>query len=693
MSTNSDGMFNCQIGKEDTDSLLGDLKAGTPLINYGINDVLNPGLGTPKLIDDHFDNGISTLQTDSITDNSDADPLIGSSNHHHSDSLGHSSHDLQPSNAANNTLVQPISDLPNYIDALLPANRPRWNSGSPFGTPVTITFSFMESRPSYAPANWTNFNTFTAEQREFTRQALQLYADVANINFVEVSDAGGGGTMRFGYATNPGAAGWAYYPSSAPSGGDVWMSNSASNLTPGTWYFGTLLHEIGHALGLKHPHDGSVNLPTSQDSYKYSNLSYSQHPDMPGVRPQTPQLFDVAAIQYLYGANTSTRTGDNIYSWVTNESFLQTIWDGGGTDTISAANQTRNAFINLNAGNFSSIGARGSADAKDNVAIAYGVTIENATGGSGNDTIYGNGVANFLRGGDGNDYLWGADGNDTLYGENGNDTLSGGDGNDYLWSDSGDDYLSGDSGDDSMYGGAGNDALYGGAGDDYLDGGTGNDSMYGGAGNDRYIVDSVGDVVIEYTDQGIDTIYSSVTYTLGDYIENLIFTGTSTTAATGNSLDNEITGNSGINVLSGGAGNDTLRGEGGNDNLDGGEGNDLLIGGSGYDILTGGLNADTFAFSSTGDEFDIISDFTIEQGDLFQVSASGFGGQLIAGLLAESQFWLGSAATTADHRFIYDSSTGGLFFDMDGVGESAQVQFASLTTGLTLTNSSILVAA
>jgi serralysin len=396
---------------------------------------------------------------------------------------------------------------------------------------------------------------------------------------------------------------------------------------------------------------------------------------MPGVRPRTPQLFDVAAIQYLYGANTSTRTGDNIYSWVTNESFLQTIWDGGGTDTISAANQTRNAFINLNAGSFSSIGARGSADAKDNVAIAYGVTIENATGGSGNDTIYGNGVANFLRGGDGNDYIWGADGNDTLYGENGNDTLSGGDGNDYLWSGNGNDYLSGDSGDDSMYGG------------------TGNDSMYGGAGNDLYIVDSVGDVVIEYTDQGIDTVYSSVSYTLGDYIENLIFTGSSTTTATGNSLDNEITGNSGINVLSGGAGNDTLRGEGDNDNLDGGEGNDLLIGGSGYDMLTGGLGADTFAFNSTGEEFDIITDFTIEQGDSIQVSASGFGGELIAGLLAESQFWLGSAATTTDHRFIYDSSTGGLFFDIDGAGESAQVQLASLSTGLTLTNSSILVAA
>ena len=146
-------------------------------------------------------------------------------------------------------------------------------------------------------------------------------------------------------------------------------------------------------------------------------------------------------------------------------------------------------------------------------------------------------------------------------------------------------------------------------------------------------------------------------------------------------------------MLSGGAGNDTLRGEGGNDNLDGGEGNDLLIGGSGYDILTGGLGADTFAFNSTGEEFDIITDFTIEQGDLIQVSASGFGGELIAGLLAESQFWLGSVATTADHRFIYDSSTGGLFFDMDGVGESTQVQFASLSTALTLTNSSILVAA
>jgi serralysin len=320
------------------------------------------------------------------------------------------------------TSVNPSGNIP--IDALL---------GDSKWTGSTITYSFMTEAPSYfSQYDWDDFNPFTNQQETFVRQALQLFSDIANINFVEVSDADGGGTMRFGYGSYPGAAGWAFLPSSNASGGDVWMSNASSDLTPSSPGFTTLIHEIGHALGLKHPHDGSLNLPTSQDSDQYTVMSYNKHPDMPGVVPTTPQLFDIAAIQYLYGTNTNTRSDNSTYSWGTNANFIETIWDGGGIDTINAANQTRDAVIDLNAGSFSSIGAYDSSNAENNLAIAYGVTIENAIGGSGNDKIIGNSSNNYLEGGAGNDTLWGEAGNDTLTGVGGNDTLVGGSGSDTL---------------------------------------------------------------------------------------------------------------------------------------------------------------------------------------------------------------------------------------------------------------------
>ena len=134
----------------------------------------------------------------------------------------------------------------------------------------------------------------------------------------------------------------------------------------------------------------------------------------------------------------------------------------------------------------------------------------------------------------------------------------------------------------TLSGGAGNDTLIGGTGADTLDGGTGNDSMSGGAGNDTYMVDALGDVVTEATNAGIDTVISSINYTLGDNVENLTLTGTSTTG-TGNSLDNTLTANNNGNTLSGGTGNDTLIGGTGADTLDGGSGDDSMSGGAGND--------------------------------------------------------------------------------------------------------------
>ncbi|TPQ48782.1 furin, partial [Prosthecomicrobium hirschii] len=131
--------------------------------------------------------------------------------------------------------------------------------------------------------------------------------------------------------------------------------------------------------------------------------------------------------------------------------------------------------------------------------------------------------------------------------------------------------ITGNGGNNSLSGAAGDDTLSGGAGADTLDGGTGNDSMTGGLGNDVYVVDAIGDVVTEDagTGTGIDTVNASVTYTLGDNVENLILTGTAAINGTGNGLDNVLTGNSGANQLDGQDGDDVLSGAAGNDTLTG----------------------------------------------------------------------------------------------------------------------------
>jgi Ca2+-binding RTX toxin-like protein len=160
------------------------------------------------------------------------------------------------------------------------------------------------------------------------------------------------------------------------------------------------------------------------------------------------------------------------------------------------------------------------------------------------------------------------------------DALSG---NDILTGGGLADELLGFAGDDDLFGVAGNDTLRGDAGNDDLDGGAGSDTMTGGDGDDTYIVDNVGDRVIEALGEGTDSVSSSIAYTLGANVENLTLTGTAAINGTGNTLPNSLTGNSGANVLAGGDGADALAGHDGNDTLNGGPGADAMTGGDGND--------------------------------------------------------------------------------------------------------------
>ena len=342
----------------------------------------------------------------------------------------------------------------------------------------------------------------------------------------------------------------------------------------------------------------------------------------------TLTLQDTLENLYLQGNAAINGTGNAQANLLQGNGGANTLWGLGGNDTLQggSGNDTLrggtgdDSYIVQGAGQ-QVIEADG--EGTDLVRVQYlasytlAAFVENgAISSAGFGTGYvlnltGNTLANNLAGSFGNDSLSGLDGNDTLGGGYGNDTLNGGTGADSLTGGQGDDtYVidnaldrivereregidsvlsaldfslagtalenltltgstavnaTGNASSNALAGNAAANTLSGGAGNDTLDGGAGADTLVGGTGNDTYVVDVAGDSITELAGEGIDTVRSALSYTLGATLENLTLTGAASIDATGNALDNVLTGNSGQNVFNGLGGADTFVGGAGGD--------------------------------------------------------------------------------------------------------------------------------
>ena len=338
----------------------------------------------------------------------------------------------------------------------------------------TFTYQFATtSAPADLPTSSTydGWTALSAAEKAAVEEAMAHIETFLNIDFVEVP-GGADPDLNVGKVTLPG--------STAGFGGMSFSSfgSTISRYDAYVVYDNTIdltlgqealiLHELGHALGLKHPFSAPV-VPAGTDSNKFTIMSYTDNPDT-GANAEVMMHYDILGLQDIWGA-AAFNEGNTTYTGPRGVA-VDTVWDSGGTDTFSAAGRTNAVTLDLREGAFSRFGTI------DDVVIAYGVGIENAVGGRGGDRLTGNDLANTLKG---------ALGADAILAGLGADVVRGGVGRDLLRGQGGNDRLNGDGGNDRLFGDLGRDVLKGAGGNDRLDGGKGNDTSTGGAGKDVFL--------------------------------------------------------------------------------------------------------------------------------------------------------------------------------------------------------------
>jgi serralysin len=364
-----------------------------------------------------------------------------------------------------------LNDADQGIDGLI--------SGSAWDQ-TALTFSFPTSASDYE-SNYYNsaalstLSGFNATQVAVTYNVLDEYSAISGLTFTELGDDAGeqkiDADLRLARSDDPGTA-YAYYPNDNPVGGDS-MFNTGGYNSPqiGNYQYHTFLHELGHALGLKHGHEtsGPGAVPYELDSMEFTVMTYRSWVGKPLTYgyanetwgfAQSLMMLDIAAIQRMYGANFNTAAGDTTYTFstTTGEMFIygasvgtpggnrvfRTVWDGDGIDTYDLSNYTTNLAIDLSPGGFSDFDVGGNFQ-RAMLDFGYAGTpqtfarghlfnalqydgdvrslIENAKGGSGNDSFVGNAADNTFHGGAGNDTFHASGGEDTYYGDAGIDSL------------------------------------------------------------------------------------------------------------------------------------------------------------------------------------------------------------------------------------------------------------------------------
>jgi serralysin len=370
------------------------------------------------------------------------------------------------------TAVTPEQDTFQDIDGLLFGIA--WNL-------TTITYSYPNSSSDYGRRYGNSepssgFQALNANQRLAVDYAIDQFDSVTALSFERTafgSSNDKSAIIRYAESNKPSTA-WSYYPSEAPEGGDAWFNNakhSYDNPVMGNYAWATFLHETGHALGLKHPHENKATfgvVDPARDSLEYTVMSYRSYvgdavtggyTNETWGFPQGLMMDDIAALQYMYGPDWTTNAGNTVYRWdpLTGQLFIRendgpfsgepqpggnrifmTVWDGGGTDTYDFSLYKTNLLVDLQPGQWTKtdtvnnyqtahldffegnthLAAGNIANALTYKTYSNGVVvtedldslIENAIGGSGNDVFMGNVFANSFTGGLGADTFLFADG-------------------------------------------------------------------------------------------------------------------------------------------------------------------------------------------------------------------------------------------------------------------------------------------
>ena len=323
-------------------------------------------------------------------------------------------------------------------DRVFGASTSGFSFGSHLGRGATVTYGYLAEADTSADDGGRDYQALSAAEIAAVETAFARIAAVADVEFVRVTGADGV------YLDDPGDAQIDVEGIAGSNGGLARTAYSGNALlrstvsigergleSEGSYAFRSALHEIGHAIGLSHPSDyngsGAQSYGASaefrEDSAQFTVMSYwdetATAADYGQAYSAHLMLYDIAALQRLYGANDQARTGNDVYgtgaaetAWSLGGGLVGAIWDAGGRDRLDGSGHEGDQRIDLREEAFSSLGGL-----THNVAIARGAQIEDGTGGGGDDVLTGNALANTLVGGAGADLIEGGAGADIIYGD------------------------------------------------------------------------------------------------------------------------------------------------------------------------------------------------------------------------------------------------------------------------------------